>query len=875
MCVVNTGRSWKGYSISVGTCAGSYYSGAARVGRDNRSMAMLRRIHLPKLLLGIHGFIFIWSELTQQWKNWGEFGLIYTYAGFIPFQLASAWALWRASGRVDLPAGSRRALQYFSASFGVLALGSLTLLIIAVDAHGNEPRYNYSDFFYVLIYPLQVIALLYLPRTSANPLPASRKWLDFGVLLLAAAILTAAQLELLGEWKGWSLVLAGAYPNLAVLGLLAANRAIAYGLPLPSRRAWRMLLTTVTVSLLADIFFQTMWATGYSGPNWSVPAGVAINLAMLLAADWCRLDPIESGGDPTAAVPYTPLPLLMTAGAAVVLLLLAWTGNLSVVRLLLAALLVLNLVVLVREFIMVMDSIRLVRQQTAREGERRFEAMIRHSSDLILVVDAALKVRFASPAAGPLLGCSPESLFAKNLETLVPPGESSRLNAVLNAIMLSPRGGTQTLNIGFRHQDGSERKLECQVTNLLEEPAVRGVVLNARDLTERSLLEERLRQSQKMEVVGQLAGGVAHDFNNLLTAVLGGSELALTELPPGHPARRDLEGIRVAAQRGAALTKRLLAFSRSGSAGVTAQRAASRVESVHILLQRLLRDAQTISLKLEPDTGVITVDPESFEHSLLNLVANARDAIDTRGAVTITVGNRTLSGQLNSVYLSAPAGDYVLVEVADTGTGMTPATLGRIFQPFFTTKSPGRGTGLGLAGVYSFMRECGGGITVDSAPGTGTRVGLWFPRADSTAVPFPTAAAAVRPQAVSGRILLVEDDAVVRATAARILQMRGYTLFVAEGPEQARQLFTEQQAQFDLVISDVIMPGESGAALTVWMRKIRPDLRVLLISGYPGEELTRLGLQPGGVELLRKPFTIQELTDNITRVMAENPATGK
>jgi two-component system cell cycle sensor histidine kinase/response regulator CckA len=515
-----------------------------------------------------------------------------------------------------------------------------------------------------------------------------------------------------------------------------------------------------------------------------------------------------------------------------------------------------------------MDAIRLVRQQTTREGERRFESMIQHSSDLILVVDAGLKVKFASPAAEVILGRRPELLLDRRLEELLQPEDAGRLAGVLHEIMLNPGSGTQTLNARFLHHNGSERKLECQITNLMAEPAVHGVVLNARDLTERLLLEERLRQSQKMDVVGQLAGGVAHDFNNLLTAVLGGSELALADLPEGHPVRRDVEGIKVAAMRGAALTKRLLAFSRTNASGVEPINVKARVESIHILLQRMLGEAQTLAVKIEDDPGIITVDPESFEHSLLNLVANARDAVEEKGGVTLSVARRVLSAPLDSQYLSAPPGDYVWVEVADTGMGMTPQTLERIFQPFFTTKVPGRGTGLGLAGIYSFMREFDGGITVHSEPGVGTRIGLWFPRTDSSLLAVAAVPPATNPPRGGGRILLVEDEAVVRVTAGRILQLKGFTVFEAENPAQARQLFQQEQGRFDLVISDVIMPGESGPALVLWMRELQPGLRVLLISGYPGEELTRLGLQPGGIELLRKPFTIEELSRCITRIMA-------
>jgi PAS domain S-box-containing protein len=837
-------------------------SGAAENARS--PMQASRRNSVFRWILAVHGVVFCWTEITGVWKGWGLAGLIYSYAAYIPLQLAVAFGLWVAARRAALPLGARRALRFFSASFAVMAAGSAVLLGLALTEHGNEARYNLSDCFYVLQYPLQFVALLLLPRALGEPLPRSRQWLDLVVLGLATVILVAAQVELQASWAGWSLILASIYPNLGVVVLFAANRAITHGLPVPSRRAWRLLLVVLVVNQLSEIFLQLMYATGYTGPNWAVPIGVAVNLAMLWVADWYAHDPINPAEQsaPTV-VPFSPLPLLMTAGAAVVLLLVVWTNANGVVQFILAALIGLNLIVLTREFIMVSDAISLVRRQAQRASEQRFEAMIRLSSDLILVVDDQLGISFASPAARPLLGCEPESLLGQPLAGLVQPEDSAVFTAFLRDAITNPHAGPGAVNVRLRHGTGTWRSLECQATNLLHEPAVRGIVLNARDVTERRALEERLGQSQKMEVVGQLAGGVAHDFNNLLTAILGGSELAISDLPEGHPVRRDLEAIKAAAQRGAALTKRLLAFSRPSTTGAVPLPAGEQVESIAVLMRHLLGDSHPLQLRIEAGAGLIVVDPVVLEHSLLNLTTNARDALTGTGEVVVTVARRTLAQPLDSVFLSAPAGDYVLVEVADSGSGMTEETQRRLFQPFFTTRGPGKGTGLGLAGVYGFMRESGGGITVVSAPGAGTRIGLWFPR--RSAAGEGTFAPLAVPPAAAGRFLLVEDDAIVRQTAGRILTLAGHTLFEVGDPAEAREIFTREHGAFDLVISDVLMPGESGPALALWMRQQQPGLPVLLISGYPGEELARQGLNLAGVELLRKPFSIQELTAAIAR----------
>ncbi len=818
-----------------------------------------------KLLAVAFGAFFSWTEVTQVWRSWGYPGMLFSYTAFIPLQLGAAWALYRASRRSALPREARRALQFFSLAFLVLGAGSATLAALTLGRQ-DEPRYTVADAFYVLAYPLLIAGLLLLPRRRAAVALRSRQLLDAAALIITTGILAYVHLTLRVNWTGFAQVLATAYPVLALLGLLAVNSAMTHGIPVPSRRAWLVLMVALAVNLLSDVVFQTLWATGYNGPNWSIPVSVGVNLALLWAAQYYRTDPVEEGKSALIPVlPFSPLPILLAISGAGVLLLVAVQGQEAVVRPVLLTLIVMNALLVAREFLLLLDATRAARLEAERAGERRFEALVRRSTDLILVVDAAQRIRFATASATSLLGLHPEALAGSLLGDLLHPEDRVGASAQLDELLLLP-GGAATAGVRLRHASGEWRRFEWSAANLTEEPAVHGLVLNCRDVTERVQLEEQLRQAQKMEVVGQLAGGVAHDFNNLLTTVLAGTDFALQELREPHPLRTEVEGIRQAAQRGRALTSRLLSFSRPSGAEPRTVAIGDQVAAFRPLMQRLLGEGYQLELTMEPESGAARVNSDELEHALLNLVANARDAMPDTGAIRIRVAGRVVSAPLESAVMPVPHGRCVVVEVRDTGHGIDPAVRGRLFQPFYTTKLAGAGTGLGLTGVADFMRRAGGGITVESATGSGACFGLWFPAVELDQAPEGRGGSTA-PVAGTGTILLVEDDEVVRHATRRILAAGGYQVVEASNAEDARAIFRARGSEFDLLVTDVMMPGESGASLAQALRQERPDLPVLFISGYPGEDLARLGLRIGEVELLRKPFTVRELTGRVGEVL--------
>ncbi|HXE56427.1 MAG TPA: ATP-binding protein, partial [Gemmatimonadales bacterium] len=385
--------------------------------------------------------------------------------------------------------------------------------------------------------------------------------------------------------------------------------------------------------------------------------------------------------------------------------------------------------------------------------------------------------------------------------------------------------------------------------------------------------EEQLRQAQKMEAVGRLAGGVAHDFNNLLTSMLGYADLVLAELPAGHPVRADVEEIQRAGQRAASLTRQLLAFSRRQ---VTRPRPVSLntvVLDVERMLRRLLGEDVRLTLELAPRLGTVLADPAQLEQVIVNLAVNARDAMPEGGELSIATADVELTEETVRGYGFGPPGPYVTLTVRDTGVGMSEEVKARIFEPFFTTKELGRGTGLGLATVYGIVKQFGGYIWVESAPGQGSTFTVFFPRVRDTG----SESAPEHPGTVptgTERILLVEDEPAVRGMARRALEALGYRVVEAESGAEALARLAGAGA-IDLLVTDVIMADVTGPELAMRIRQERPGLRVLFISGYPDTLRARqVELMPDAA-YLQKPFTPDILGRAVRAVLdAAEPGTG-
>jgi two-component system, cell cycle sensor histidine kinase and response regulator CckA len=410
--------------------------------------------------------------------------------------------------------------------------------------------------------------------------------------------------------------------------------------------------------------------------------------------------------------------------------------------------------------------------------------------------------------------------------------------------------------------DGNDTRMVQIVTDLAQIAIER-----ERNLAALRRSEEELRQAQKMEAVGQLAGGIAHDFNNLLTGILSFSDLILQEIRPGDPIRSDLEQIRHAGQRAAALTRQLLAFSRRQILQPKVLSLNSILDELSGMLRRLL--GSEIPLEIIPDPGLwyVIADPGQLEQVLVNLIVNARDATPKGGRVRITTANCRVSPESPERAGGVRPGAYATLAVADTGVGMDIATQARIFDPFFTTKETGAGSGLGLSSVYGIVEQSGGHITVESAPGRGSTFMIYLPRHNETNIALTGAMDRRSLPVGSETILLVEDETSVRTSARRLLERHGYSVVEARHGVEALQLAEEPGRYFDLVVTDVVMPEMGGRELVERLRARQPSLKVLFMSGYSERAISADGTMPPGTAFVEKPFTVDQLIRRLRKVL--------
>ncbi len=386
------------------------------------------------------------------------------------------------------------------------------------------------------------------------------------------------------------------------------------------------------------------------------------------------------------------------------------------------------------------------------------------------------------------------------------------------------------------------------------------------DVTETRRLEEQLRQSQKMEAVGQLAGGVAHDFNNMLATVLSYADLSAMALGPDHPVAPDLAQITAAAHRGAALTRQLLAFSRQTPVEPKVLSLNVAVAYQEPMLRRLIGATIVVSTVLAEDLGAIKADPGHVDQILLNLVVNARDAMPEGGRLVIETRNAVLD-HAAAGHAGVNPGRYVVLTVRDTGCGMDAVTQARIFEPFFTTKEVGKGTGLGLSMVFGIVKQSGGNVTVRSEPGRGATFEIVLPRVEPVARSIPAAAAAIGRGTAT--VLLVEDDEPVRKAVRRLLAGRGYSVLVAPGPREALDILGAQGDTVHLLVTDVVMPEMDGITLAAKVRERHPRIKVLFMSGYT-ERVAAKGAALGPSDhFIQKPFSFVQIVHAVKRALLD------
>ena len=383
--------------------------------------------------------------------------------------------------------------------------------------------------------------------------------------------------------------------------------------------------------------------------------------------------------------------------------------------------------------------------------------------------------------------------------------------------------------------------------------------------------EEQVRQSQKMEAVGRLAGGVAHDFNNILTAILSYSDFLIESIPPNDPRGDDAREIRRAARRATTLTGQLLAFSRRQVYQPRALDLNVVITEFSKILGRVIGEDVRLEMRLAENLGVVKADPGQVEQVIMNLVVNASDAMPNGGTITLSTQNVDVSDPETRPHPQLRAGSYVALRVCDTGVGMDEATMRQIFDPFFTTKESGKGTGLGLATVYAIAERSGGAVGVHSAPGEGAEFTIYLPRVDVAAEHYASGATLPLPPRGTETILFVEDDDAVRQLGHRILERHGYTVILARDGREALALARRHAGEIELLLTDVVMPNVGGKRLVDSIQSVRPGIRVIYLSGYTAGEIDKRGELDPGVAFLQKPFTAQALLVKAREVLDEAP----
>jgi len=501
-----------------------------------------------------------------------------------------------------------------------------------------------------------------------------------------------------------------------------------------------------------------------------------------------------------------------------------------------------------------------------RENEERFRLLIDRSADLIGVFSIQGTVQFAGASVERVLGYRPQQMIGRSALDYVHPEDREAAARGFQVLAQSP-GGTTRVTIRYRHRDGSYRVLESTGINLAHMPAIGGIVVNSRDVTDRRSLEERLGQSQRLESVGRLAGGIAHDLNNILTAILANADLLGALRPRDAAGQEELQEVVRSSLRARDLVQQLLAFARKQVLAPRVLDINRSVRDSERLLRRLLPENVALRLRLSEPLGPVLADPSQLEQVLINLAVNARDAMPEGGALTIETADVTLDGDFAEAHPGTIApGPHVMLAVSDTGVGMPPEVLAHAFEPFFTTKSPGLGTGLGLATTYGIVKQSGGFIYAYSEVGVGSSFKIYFPRASrATTEPVESSPPAVR--GGTETVLLVEDDEAVSSVARRVLQRAGYTVLATGSPDEALSVEAGFAGRIHLVVTDVVMPGLSGRQVAERIRRRRPDLAVLYISGYTENAVTTNGVVDPGTWFLAKPFTGATLLAKVREVL--------
>lgn len=510
-------------------------------------------------------------------------------------------------------------------------------------------------------------------------------------------------------------------------------------------------------------------------------------------------------------------------------------------------------------------------EERLRQSEEKYRSIFESIYDVYYRINIDGKIMLVSPSVLPRAGYDPEELIGQDVSKIY-------FNPSDRDLFLEKIKETGVLNdyeVKFKAKDGGVLNVSL-TANLISDKdgnpvAIEGIL---RDITGRKkaeqemiALQEQFRQSQKMEAIGKLAGGVAHDFNNLLTIIKGYCQLSLPTIKEGDPLKENIEEVVKASDRAADLTRQLLAFSRRQIMEMRVLDLNHILRNLDKMLRRMIGEDVELKTLLADDLGKVKADPGQIEQVLMNLVVNARDAMPKGGKLTIETANIKLDEKYARNHIAVTPGDYVMIAVSDTGIGMSPEVRERVFEPFFTTKERGKGTGLGLSTVYGIVKQSDGNIWVYSEPGKGTTFKIYLPKVDEPAEELRVKVE--RPELPRGSetVLVVEDDEKVRKLSVKILEKHGYEVIGAGSGEEALEICRERKKPIHLVLTDVVMPGMDGRQLTKKLMEVCHGFKVLYMSGYTDNAITHHGVLERGLDFIQKPLSIEGLVRKVREVL--------
>ena len=493
-------------------------------------------------------------------------------------------------------------------------------------------------------------------------------------------------------------------------------------------------------------------------------------------------------------------------------------------------------------------------RKALEHDQARLAAIVEYSDDAIVSMSLDGVVISWNDGAERQYGYTDEEMIGRPICVLFPPDHYQEYLQIMKKVRQGE--AISSYDTVRKRKDGTLINMSVSISPI-ETRAGEAVGASkvARDISKVKKLEEQFRQAQKLEAMGRLAVGVAHDFNNLITVISGYSAVLLDTLPPGFPARDLLAEIKNAGERAASLTRQLLIFSRKQVLEMRVVELNSLIAKSENMLKRLVGEDVDMVTVLDPTLGRINTDPGQMEQVLMNLVINARDAMPQGGKLTIETANAVLDQTYGSSHAQVNPGPYVMLAVSDTGSGMDDQTKARIFEPFFSTKAEGKGTGLGLAMIYGFVKQSGGHVFVYSEPGLGSTFKIYLPEVQDALSVVPSVTVIEDTPHGDETILLVEDDAAVRALARRVLQTCGYTVLEAAHGDEAVQMAGTHPGKIHLLVSDVVVPGINGRRLAERIVALKPGIKVLFLSGYSDNAVIRHGILASEIAFLQKPFT--------------------